>query len=311
MYDVIIIGAGPAGLTAALYAGRAKLKTRLLEKHAVGGQILLTELIENFPGVYNMNVHAWIEVIKKQLADLKDVETTEEVRVDKVEKQGDIFKTHIMSQADNNKVVLESHAVIVATGASPRRLGIKGEEAFIGRGVSYCGTCDGPLFKNKDIALIGGGETALEEALYLRRFARKLTIIHRRNALRASAVLQDRVKADEKIHLQLETVPVEVVGKSRVEAIKIRNVNTQAEELIHCEGIFVFIGSDPDTEFLKGFIDANEGGYIMTDENMATSVKGVFACGDCRLRPFKQVVTACSDGAIAAYSVVKFMECRV
>ena len=311
MYDVVIVGAGPAGLTAALYAGRSKLRVRFLEKHALGGQILFTDVIENFPGVYKMNAYAWIEIMKKQLDDLKDVEIKEEVKVEKVESQGDIFKTHIVSQVDHHKDILDSRSVIIATGAVPKRLGIKGEETFIGRGVSYCGTCDGPLFKNKDIVLIGGGDTALEEALYLKRFVKKLTLVHRRNALRAAAVLQERVKADTKIHLQLEAVPLEVIGKTRVEAIKIEHVATHVQNVIPCDGVFIFIGSSPDTEFLKGFLDMNEGGYIITAENMMSSFTGVFACGDCRVRPFKQVVTACSDGAIAAYSVAKFLENKI
>lgn len=311
MYDVIIVGAGPAGLTASLYSGRSKLKTRVLEKLSAGGQLLLTEGIENFPGVYQMNSLGWVETLKKQLADLKDVEITEDVKVEKVEGQNDFFKTHIAFHANGHREILESHSVIVATGAQPRRLGIPGEEKFIGRGVSYCATCDGPFFKDKVIVLVGGGDTAIEEALYLRRFVKKVTVVHRRDALRAAAILQERAKADEKLDFQWESIPVEILGKTQVEAIKIKNVRTGQEEVLPCDGVFVFIGFSPDTAFLKGFVDLNHEGYIITDEDLMSSYPGVFASGDCRERPLKQVVTACSDGAIAADSIRKFLENKI
>lgn len=307
-YDVVIVGGGPAGLTAALYAGRAKLKVRLLEKYSLGGQILLTDTIENFPGVYQMNAYAWVETLKKQLTDLSDIDRTEEVRAEKVESQDGAIETHIVFQGDNHKEALDSKCLIIATGAVPRKIGIKGEEAFVGRGVSYCGTCDGPLFKNKEIVLVGGGDTALEEALYMCRFAKKITLVHRRGALRAAAILQERVKKEKKIELLLEAVPVEIIGKTRVEGIKIKRLKPGTETVLPCDGVFVFIGSDPDTQFLKGVLDMDKDGYIVTDANMMTSCAGIFAAGDCRVRPFKQVVTACSDGAIAAFSVIKFLE---
>lgn len=311
MYDVIIVGAGPAGLTAALYAGRSKLKTRVLEKLEPGGQLLLTEGIENFPGFYQMSSLGWVETLKKQLADLKDVEITEDVKVEKIEGQDVFFRIHVVFHANGHHEVLESHSVIVATGAQPRRLGILGEEKFIGRGVSYCATCDGPFFKDKAIILVGGGDTALEEALYLRRFVKKVTVVHRRDALRAVAILQERAKADEKLNFKWESTPLEIMGKTQVEAMKIKNVRTGQEEVLPCDGVFVFIGFSPDTAFLKGFVDLDHEGYIITDEDLMSSYPGVFASGDCRERPLKQVVTACSDGAIAADSVRKFLENKI
>ncbi len=311
VYEVLIIGGGPAGLTAALYAGRSRLKSVLIEKLTLGGQLLFTEEIENFPGVYKMNSGAWIEMSRKQLLDLEDVEIREETQVEKIENKNGIFKISICSNTDNEGVTLESKSLIVATGAQPKKLGIPGEEAFTGRGVSYCGTCDGPLFKDKDILVIGAGNTAIEEALYLRRFAKKVTVVHRRDELRAAALLRERAKRDEKINFRLSVIPVEMVGKMRLEGLKVRDLKTGKEEVILASGIFVFIGSSPETSFLEDSVDLSEDGYIVTDENMMSSLPGLFACGDCRQKSLSQVVTACSDGAIAANSALKFLEDKI
>jgi len=309
--DVVIIGAGPAGLTAALYVGRSKLKTRVVEKSFVGGQVLLTELIENYPGIYQMNSREWVDVVKKQISCLSDVEVVEETKVEKIEDKGGIFQTHVVSSVTGLRDIYESKCVIVATGSRARRSGVKGEEALIGRGVSYCATCDGPLFKNKDVVLVGGGDAAVEEALYLRKFVKSLTIVHRRDELRACRVLQDRVKADKEIFIKWDSVPVETLGKTRVEGLKVKNIKSQKEEILPCDGIFVFIGSDPDTGFLKDVVDLNTAGFVVTVESMMSSCSGIFAAGDCRARPFNQIVTACSDGAIAAFSVRKFLDNKI
>jgi len=309
--DVVIIGAGPAGLTAALYAGRSKLKTRLVEKSFAGGQILLTELIENYPGVYEMKSSKWVEAAKKQISVLSDVELAEDTKVEKIENKDGIFQTHVVSNVTGSSDIYVSRCIIIAAGSQPRRLGVKGEEALIGHGVSYCATCDGPLFKNKDVVMIGGGDAALEEALYLRKFVKSLTICHRRGEFRAAALLQDRIKADKGIFIKWDSVPVEILGKTRVDGIKVKNIKSQREDILHCDGIFIFIGSDPDTGFLNGILDLNAAGYVVTDESMVSSLPGVFAAGDCRARPFNQVVTACSDGAIAAFSVRKFLDNKI
>lgn len=308
VYDIAIIGAGPAGLTAALYAGRSRFKTKVVERNAAGGQILLTEIIENFPGIHEMNSHAWVEVLKKQLGELGNVEIAEDTTVERIEKEKSHFKLYLVSAGTGHKDILESRSIIVAVGARPKRLGIPGEEALIGRGVSYCATCDAPFFKDKRVALVGGGDAALEEALYLAKFVKMLTVIHRRDALRASALLQERVRQEKKIALKFECVPVEVLGGSRVEGVRLKDVKTGKEEALACDGVFVFIGSVPDTGFLKGLVGLDLNGHIMADETMMTSCAGIFACGDCRLRPFYQVVTACGDGAVAAYSARKFLE---
>jgi len=307
-YDVLIIGAGPAGLTAALYAGRARLKTLVAEKAAAGGQALLTELIENFPGISPMNPFEWVGELKKQATDLSGVTLKEETRAEKIAKAGAFFRTQLVSGIDGKTVVQESRSIIVASGALPKRLGIPGEEELTGKGVSYCAACDGPLCRGKNVIVVGGGNSALEEALVLTRFAAKVTIVHRRDAFRGVAVLEERVRAHASIALCLETVPVAVEGKGRVQGLKVKNARTGKEETLACDAVFVFVGSVPDTHFLEGVVEREKDGFVRTDETMATSCPGVFACGDCRRRPFYQIVTACAEGAIAAHAAGKYLE---
>lgn len=311
MLDVVIIGAGPAGLTAALYAGRSKLKTKVFEKTSAGGQLLLTEKIENFPGVYGMKIGDWLNEYRKQLSDLQDVELIESIKVDEVKTEKDFFKVSAISEITEEKQIYDTRSVVVAVGAKPKRLGVEGENKLTGRGVSYCATCDGPLFKDKHVVVVGGGDTAIEEALYLRKIAKKVTIVHRRDALRATAVLRQRVLSDEKVEVKWDSVIQEIVGAMKVEAVRLKNVKTSKEELLPCEGVFIFVGFSPDTDFLKDLIDLDEEGRIITDENMMSSCIGIFACGDCRLRPLHQVVTACSDGAIASFSLNKFLDNKI
>ncbi len=311
VYDVLIIGAGPAGLTAALYAGRSRLKTLVVEKAAAGGQVLLTEVIENFPGIPDMKSFEWAEELKKQVTALSDVTLKEGARAGKITKTRTGFQVEVVSEADGKGAPQEGRCVIVATGALPKRLDIPGENELTGKGVSYCATCDGPLYRDKDVVLVGGGNSALEEALYLTRFAAKVTVVHRRDAFRAVAVLGERVRAHKKIALCLEVVPVAVEGEGRVRGLKVKNVRTGKEETLACDGIFVFVGSVPDTHFLKGVVEREEDGSVRTDEMMATSCRGVFACGDCRRRPFYQIVTACAEGAVAAHAAGKYLESGV
>jgi len=308
IHDVVIIGAGPAGLTAALYAGRARLKTLVLDKAVAGGQVLLTEVIENFPGVPDMKSFEWVEDLKKQATALPDVTLREGAAAGKVTKTKTGFQVAVVPEADGPSGTQEARSVIVATGALPKRLDIPGEKELTGKGVSYCATCDGPLYRDKDVAVVGGGNSALEEALHLTRFAAKVTVVHRRDTFRGVAVLDERVRAHEKIALCLEAVPVAVEGEGRVRGLKVKNVRTGKEETLACEGIFVFVGSVPDTDFLQGVVETDENGCVRTDEMMATSCRGVFACGDCRRRPFYQIVTACAEGALAAHAAGKYLE---
>ncbi|MFA5275830.1 MAG: thioredoxin-disulfide reductase [Candidatus Omnitrophota bacterium] len=297
MYDLIIIGAGPAGLTAALYAGRSRVKTLLLEKMAVGGRILTSETIENYPGFASITSHELMQRMEEQVKALDiHIKPGEVLDLDCKTKTVKVDGTHYSAQA-----------VIIATGAKPRKLGAIGEERLTGRGVSYCATCDAPFFKGKDVVVVGGGNTVAEEAIYLSRFAKNVTIIHRRNELRASAILQEKLKENKKIGFILNSVLEEINGKNSVESIKLINVDSAAESHIGCEGVFIYIGYDPDTSFIKCKIKLDESGFIITDDAMQTSEEGIFACGDCRKKPLYQVITACADGAIAAESAYKYI----
>ena len=308
MYDVIIIGAGPAGLTAALYCGRSKLRIKVIEKSHLGGQINLTEEIENFPGVFKANSKKLVETMAKQVKDLEDVEIDEFKEVCSIEYKGDNIVVSGQSDIDDKDFSYECRALIIASGAQPKKLGLKGEEDFVGKGVSYCAVCDAPFFKDKDIVLIGGGDTALEEALYLTKFVRKVKIIHRRDKFRGSGILQERIKSNPKIDLILDSVASEILGKNFVEKVRIKNVKTNKESEVVCSGVFIFVGFSPNTQFINNFLGLDSDKYIVTNsEDMRTDKKGIFACGDCRKRSFKQIITACGEGAVAAHSAEHYL----
>jgi thioredoxin reductase (NADPH) len=300
MRDLIIIGAGAAGLTAALYAGRFRMDALVLERLSIGGQILLSPSIDNYPGFpEGLNTEELVSRFKKQV---------EEVGISIANK--DVFE--IKKSADGFQVLtsegnVDAKSIIISTGAQPKRLDVKGEEKLTGRGVSYCGACDGPLFRDKEIAVIGGGDRAIEDALFLAGYARKVNLVHRRNELRASKILVEKAKKNPKINFILESVVEEIVGESKVEAIKVKNVKTNAESVISCQGVFVFVGIIPNTDFAKKLLDKDEFGFIITDQEMSTSQGGIFACGDCRKKSLYQVVTACGEGATAADSAYKYI----
>lgn len=297
-YDLIIIGGGPAGLTAALYAGRSRLKTVILEKMGLGGRILMSQNIENFPGfIEDTSTVTLIEGMKRQIMEL-DVKVyyDEVIGIDCKEKS---VKT--------SSLVYCASAIILATGAKPRKLDVPGEDEFIGKGISYCATCDAPFYKEKDIIVVGGGNAVAEEALYLARFASSVTILHRRDQMRASAILQEELKKNKKIKFMLNSIITQVEGSNKLESIKVKDVVNESEKTVDCDGVFVYIGYDPDTGFLNNKLKLDESGFIITDEQMATSEKGIFACGDCRRKPLYQVITACGDGAIAGDSAYKYI----
>ncbi|HEA47133.1 MAG TPA: thioredoxin-disulfide reductase, partial [bacterium] len=202
----------------------------------------------------------------------------------------------------------KASAIIVASGTQPRKLGILGEDRLLGKGVSYCATCDGPLFKGQDIVVVGGGDSAVEEVLSLTKFAKKVTLIHRRERLRATRILQERALANEKIEFVWDSVVTEILGKEGVDGIRVKNKKTEEEKEIPCTGVFVSIGIVPATKFLRGLVDMDKEGYIPTDENMKTSVDGVYACGDCRKKLLRQIITACGEGALAAFAATKYVE---
>ncbi|MFH0913025.1 MAG: thioredoxin-disulfide reductase [Candidatus Omnitrophota bacterium] len=299
MHDLVIIGGGPAGLTAGLYAGRFRLKTLLLEKISLGGQVILTPSIENFPGfVGGVSTEKLISAMHKQIEELGvEIKTDEVFRV--------VYDSGFKIKGKEGEY--PAKAVIIATGAQPKRLGIPGEDRLTGRGVSYCGTCDGPLFRNKDIVVIGGGDRAIEEAIFLSGYARKVSIIHRRQSLRASGILEERAGENPKINFVLDTLVDEIVGKDKVEGVRVKNSNTGSTDNISCQGVFIFVGIEPSTAFIKNQLNTDENGFIMTDQELKTSQEGIFACGDCRKKSLYQVITACAEGAEAADSVHKYL----
>jgi len=305
VYDIIIIGGGPAGLTAGLYASRANLKTLLIEGTASVSQITTTDLVENYPGipeaiggldlVERFRTQALQFGLNTTSDDVKAIEKTtwEETGGWKIHTSG---KTH------------EALALIIATGASWRKLGVSGEDAFTGRGVSYCATCDGPLYKKKEVVVVGGGDAAVQEALFLTNFAEKVTIVHRRDRLRAAGILQKRAFANPKIAFAWKSVVDEIKGTDGVETVKIRDVDTGAITEMPIHGTFIFIGIIPNTELVRGIVHLEESGSISVDRDMKTSVPGIFAGGDCTHKLLRQVITACGDGATAAYSAQLYVE---
>jgi len=301
MLDLVIIGAGPAGLTAALYAGRFRLKTAVIEKMAAGGQIILSEKIENFPG-FPGGVHTQelIDNMKRQIEELGIAIELDEVTGVVPEANG-IFSV----TAKNGS--FQARAVIIASGARPKSLGVEGEEKFTGRGVSYCGTCDGPLFKGKDVIVVGGGNSALEEAIFLTGYANKVTIVHRRQGFRGSKILEEKVRSNPKIELVLDTVVERIHGGMKVEGAALKNVKTGAATQLACHGVFIFVGTEPQTEFVKGVLKTDASGFIITAQDLKTSRDGIFACGDCLNKSLYQVVNACGEGAVAADSSHKYI----
>ena len=300
-YDVIIIGGGPAGMTAGLYTSRSRLKTLLIETGLLGGQITTTELIENYPGFpEGINGSDLSQLMEEQAKRFGLEIIQQEVIEVKLEGDRKIVRTH---ESD-----YYSNALIISSGTEYRKLGIPGEDAFIGRGVSFCATCDGAFFKDNRIVVVGGGDSALTEALFLTKFAKEVIIIHRRDALRATKIYQERTFADPKINFLWNSVVQEIKGDKMVQSILVKNVKTNEVKEVQTEGIFLFVGISPKTQFLKGLVQMDEGGYILTNENCETSVKGIFAAGDCRKKLLRQVTTAVGDGATAAFAVEKYLE---
>ncbi len=301
-YDCIIIGAGPAGLAAGLYAARDRFKTLLLEKFAPGGQINNTDRIENYPGFERISGYELIEKMQNQVVAFGgEIKTGAEVTALKKLSNGDIEIS-----CDKDKYLARS--VILAPGSDYRKLGIPGEDKFrnAGAGVSYCGTCDAPFFKGKSVVAIGGGNTSLEETLHLCKFAAKVTLLHRRDEFRATKVLQEELLAKAKepntnLLIKYSTVATVIDGKDRVESVRLKNVKTSKEEIYPCEGVFIFVGMVPSTGFLKGFVDLTKDGFIKCDfAYLRTSVPGVFVAGDCRVGAAMQLATAVGDGVNAA-----------
>jgi thioredoxin reductase (NADPH) len=302
-YDLIIAGGGPAGLTAGLYAARAKLKTLLIEKMAPGGQAATTFLIENYPGFPEGIPGPDLAQAMENQAKRFGLEVTFG------EVKGLTSQEPYWEMAYEDKTIT-AKGVIIASGVEPRKLGIPGEEALRGRGVSYCATCDGPFFQNQEIGVVGGGDSAVEEALYLTRFASRVYLIHRRNALRAEKIIQERAFQNPKIEILWDTVVTRVIGESGVEGLELKNVKTQEARTLKVGGVFFYVGWLSNTDFVKNILKLDDQGYVVTDENMATSAPGIFAAGDVRRKLLRQVVTAVGDGALAAFAVERYIESR-
>lgn len=298
MYDLVIIGGGPAGITAAIYAMRSRMKTVVVEKLGVGGQIALSDIIENYPGFPSLS---GMELMKHFEDHAKAVETEFLFsEVAGIEADGDkrIVRT--------SKEPLETKSVIICSGAEPKRLGFKGEMEYAGRGISTCGTCDGPFYRNKPVAVIGGGDTAVKESIYLSRLASKVYHVHRRDRLRAEKILQERIQGRDNIEFVWKSVAEEALGDdSGVTGLRVKNVDTGKMRDLAVDGIFVFVGIKPNTGFID--VDKDEQGFIKVNENMETSMPGVFAAGDCRVTPLRQVATAVGDAAIAAYKAEEYV----
>ena len=306
VYDVIILGAGPAGLTAALYAGRSRMSALLIEKGRDGGQIATTNEIENYPG----------QILEGETGPSLIARMTKQAEKFGVERVSDTIRTvqlrGSVKTLMGDKGEYLGKTVILATGANPRPIGCKNEEEFIGRGISYCATCDGAFFEDYEVYVVGGGDAAVEEAVFLTKFARKVTIIHRRDTLRAARSIQQQAFANEKIHFLWNTVVEEVGGEDVLNRMTLRNTQTGERTAVTADpvdGIFVlfgFIGMKPNTQLFEGQV-AMENGYIRTDENMHTDVSGVYAAGDIRVKSLRQVITAAADGAIAAVQAEKYL----
>ncbi|MBD5586724.1 thioredoxin-disulfide reductase [Clostridium botulinum] len=307
VYDLIIIGSGPAGLSAGLYAARARLKTLILERNKAGGQIVITDEVANYPGSIRDATGASLVARMEEQVDefgaerkkdnVKEVDFTGKIKIIKGEKEE-----------------YKAKSVIIATGAAPRHIGCKGENELIGKGVSYCATCDADFFTDLEVFVIGGGDSALEEALYLTKFARKVTVVHRRDALRGAKSIQEKVFKNPKIEIMWDSVVEEIKGDGIVESAVFKNKKTGeiteyfADEDDGTFGIFVFVGYLPINNLFKDIVIINEAGYIKTNDRMETNIEGIFAAGDIREKSLRQVVTAAADGAIAAVEAYKYVE---
>ena len=300
MYDTIIIGAGPAGMTAALYAARSNLKVALLERVIPGGQMNNTADIENYPGYANISGPELAEKMFEPLENL-GVEHLFGL-VEKIEDRGD-FK-EIITEDER----FEAKTVIIASGANHRHLGVPGEEDYNSRGVSYCAVCDGAFFRDEDLLVVGGGDSAVEEAIFLTRFAKSVTIVHRRDELRAQKVLQDRAFANEKIRFVWDSVVESIHGDERkVTGVTFKNVKTGELSQAEFGGIFIYVGLDPVSEFAADLGITDEAGWILTDHQMKTSIAGIYAVGDVRQKDLRQITTAVGDGAIASQEAYKYL----
>lgn len=301
--DIAIIGGGPAGLTAGLYAARGGASVTLYEELFPGGQIAKTPLVENYPGFPDGVVGYEVGSLIQKQAEKFGL---------KVEYAG---ATGLILEENPKRILLPDRedtakAVILCMGAHARSLGIPREDELMGAGISYCATCDGAFFKEKAVAVVGGGDTAVSDALYLSRFCTSVTIVHRRDEFRAAAVLVEKARTIPNIHFATSCIPLNLLGEKYVEGLEIMDLKTSVPRVLPVSGVFVAVGITPQSALVKGVVNMNEGGSILTDELMKTNIPGVYAAGDIRNTPLRQVITACADGAVAATSALEFMSCH-
>lgn len=300
IYDVMIIGGGPAGYTAALYAARAGLDTVVIEKMGAGGQMSLTDTIDNYPG-FDEGIDGFTLGMRMQKSaerfgastlygEIKSVDLTDRIKC-----------------AETEKEIYRARAVIISTGADPRELGLNKERDFIGKGIHYCAHCDGRFYKDKTVMVVGGGNTAAADALYLARFAKKVYLVHRRDTLRAEKILRDPLLKAENVDFLWNSTPVRLLGNERIEGVELQNLKTNESKAISADGIFISIGRKPATQFLDGALKLDESGYIIADETTKTNIDGVFAVGDVRTKPLRQIVTAVGDGAVAVHFAEEYL----
>lgn len=300
-YDVVIIGGGPAGLTAGIYTSRDKLESLIIDKGIIGGNINNAESIDNYPGFpEGVNGPELAELMHRQAKKYGLESIITEATTIGIKGEDKVIKT---ASGD-----IIAKAVIIAGGSEKVNLGVPGEKEFTGKGVSYCTTCDGPFFRNKRVAVVGGGNSAIYEALHLTKFASNISIIHRRDQLRATAILQDKARAEGKIEFILNTVVKAIEGKDFVQKLLLQNVKTGEKSTLETDGVFISVGLKPNTDYLKDLLPLDKQGHIITDEHMSTKIAGIFAAGDIRSGSIRQVTTAAGDGTIAAISAKKFID---
>jgi thioredoxin reductase (NADPH) len=303
-YDIIIIGGGPAGYSAGIYAARAGLKTLLVEGASTVSQITITDMIENYPGIpEGINGFDLMQLFKKQALKFGLEIIPKDVSL--IKKNTTTPSIWEVTAPDK---VYKTLSIVAATGAKWRNLEIPGETEFAGKGVSYCATCDGPFYRERDVIVVGGGDTAIQEALFLTHFAKKVTVIHRRDRLRAAGILQKKAFAEKKIEFIWNSTLTEINGKDFVTSAKIKDVKTGKITELQADGAFIFVGRLPYTNIFRGLLDLDLTGFIKTDENLKTSAAGIFAAGDCRTKLFRQVITAAGDGANAIHSAELYIE---
>ena len=300
-YDVLILGAGPAGLSAAIYAARGAARTAILDISMFGGQPSNYLELENYPALGKIGGYDMMEKFEEH-ADMFNIDKYPMQEIENI----NLLKTPKI--IETKEFTIEAKSIIIATGAQAKKLGINGESEFLGRGVSYCAVCDGAFYKDKIVAVVGGGNAAVEEGCYLTKFAKKVYVIHRRNQLRADKIVQDRAFNNTKVEFIFDTIPVEIQGNNTVETLVLKDMKTNEIKNLAVDGVFPYIGFTPNVEHINAQLKQDKNGFIETNETMETSVKGVFAVGDVRITPLRQVITAAADGAIAGCYATKYIE---